>query len=250
MAPGFISIVANYLAKQFDTIDTVHMRVGALPQFPTNALKYNLTWSTAGLINEYCNPCEVIYDGQLRQSGRILAGVVRAGAGRIELQELQAALPAAGFDGVVQVHSRVDADVQQVGKYERVMGFQIVDRAKDMVNISGLKVYTTYVDEVLWASTYFGLSRYDGRHWRGYYESETGLPSDFGNAVAGRSAHEAWYCTDKGLAVVTDFPSDTWVTYLMDPNTHRGRAVVQRGDIDPDRAADDPGRIGDRDAHL
>jgi saccharopine dehydrogenase-like NADP-dependent oxidoreductase len=41
--------------------------VGALPLFPSNALKYNLTWSTPGLINEYCNPCEVIYDGELRE---------------------------------------------------------------------------------------------------------------------------------------------------------------------------------------
>ena len=40
------------------------MRVGALPQFPTNALTYNLTWSTDGLINEYCNPCEAIHDGE------------------------------------------------------------------------------------------------------------------------------------------------------------------------------------------
>ena len=29
-------------------------------------LKYNLTWSTEGLINEYCNPCEVILDGERR----------------------------------------------------------------------------------------------------------------------------------------------------------------------------------------
>ena len=41
------------------------MRVGALPQFPTNALNYNLTWSTDGLINEYCNPCEAIHEGKL-----------------------------------------------------------------------------------------------------------------------------------------------------------------------------------------
>jgi saccharopine dehydrogenase-like NADP-dependent oxidoreductase len=27
-------------------------------------LKYNLTWSTDGLINEYCNLCEVIHDGR------------------------------------------------------------------------------------------------------------------------------------------------------------------------------------------
>jgi saccharopine dehydrogenase-like NADP-dependent oxidoreductase len=63
LAPGFVSIVANHLTKKFDKLDTVHMRVGALPQFPTNALKYNLTWSTDGLINEYCNPCEAIHDG-------------------------------------------------------------------------------------------------------------------------------------------------------------------------------------------
>jgi saccharopine dehydrogenase-like NADP-dependent oxidoreductase len=64
LAPGFISIVAHHLTKTFDRLDTVYMRVGALPLFPSNALKYNLTWSTDGLINEYCNPCEVIYDGR------------------------------------------------------------------------------------------------------------------------------------------------------------------------------------------
>jgi saccharopine dehydrogenase-like NADP-dependent oxidoreductase len=42
----------------------VRLRVGALPQFPTNALNYNLTWSTDGLINEYCNPCEAIHEGK------------------------------------------------------------------------------------------------------------------------------------------------------------------------------------------
>lgn len=64
LAPGFISIVASRLTKAFDALDTVHMRVGALPQFPSNALKYNLTWSTDGLINEYCNLCEAIHDGR------------------------------------------------------------------------------------------------------------------------------------------------------------------------------------------
>ncbi len=64
LAPGFISIVAHHLAKSFDRLDTVFMRVGALPLFPTNSLKYNLTWSTDGLINEYCNPCEAIYDSR------------------------------------------------------------------------------------------------------------------------------------------------------------------------------------------
>lgn len=63
LAPGFIGIVAQDLAKRFAEVREIKMRVGALPEFPTNALKYNLTWSIDGLINEYCQPCEAIRDG-------------------------------------------------------------------------------------------------------------------------------------------------------------------------------------------
>jgi hypothetical protein len=55
------------------------------------------------------------------------------------------------------------------------------------------------------------MSRYDGRYWRGYYADETGLLSDFGNAVKGRNGNEAWFATDKGVDVMADFPTDTWV---------------------------------------
>jgi saccharopine dehydrogenase-like NADP-dependent oxidoreductase len=64
LAPGFISILAYAMTRKFDALRDVQMRVGALPVYPTNALKYNLTWSTDGLINEYCNPCEAIIDGR------------------------------------------------------------------------------------------------------------------------------------------------------------------------------------------
>jgi len=64
LAPGFVGIVAHHLAQGFDEVHDVKMRVGALPVFPTNALKYNLTWSVDGLVNEYCHPCEAIHDGQ------------------------------------------------------------------------------------------------------------------------------------------------------------------------------------------
>ncbi len=65
LAPGFISIAARELARKFDQLQQIHLRVGALPRYPANALKYNLTWSTEGLINEYCNPCEAIVDGEM-----------------------------------------------------------------------------------------------------------------------------------------------------------------------------------------
>ena len=65
LAPGFINIVANDLMERFTKLDTVKLRVGALPQNSTNMLKYSLLWSTQGVINEYCEPCEAIVDGQL-----------------------------------------------------------------------------------------------------------------------------------------------------------------------------------------
>ncbi len=68
LAPGFVSIVAHDLTREFDSLRDVQMRVGALPIYPTNALKYNLTWSTDGLINEYCNSCEAIIDGELKET--------------------------------------------------------------------------------------------------------------------------------------------------------------------------------------
>ena len=64
LAPGFISIAAAELIKHFEQLRAVKLRVGALPQHPNNVLKYSLTWSTEGLINEYGNPCQAIVDGR------------------------------------------------------------------------------------------------------------------------------------------------------------------------------------------
>lgn len=64
LAPGFISIVANELIQHFDELRSVKLRVGALPQHPNNVLKYSLTWSTDGVINEYGNLCQSIISGK------------------------------------------------------------------------------------------------------------------------------------------------------------------------------------------
>ena len=68
LAPGFITIAAAALCGRFETLHDVRMRVGALPKYPSNALNYNLTWSTDGLINEYCEPCEAIVNGERHET--------------------------------------------------------------------------------------------------------------------------------------------------------------------------------------
>ena len=67
LAPGFIGILGHDLVRRFDTLRDLHLRVGALPRHALNGLRYNLTWSTEGLINEYCNPCDAMVNGEATQ---------------------------------------------------------------------------------------------------------------------------------------------------------------------------------------
>src|SRR5262249_1343650 len=41
LAPGFVSIVAFDFVRRFDAVMDMQLRVGALPQYPSNALGYN-----------------------------------------------------------------------------------------------------------------------------------------------------------------------------------------------------------------
>jgi saccharopine dehydrogenase-like NADP-dependent oxidoreductase len=65
VAPGFVTLAGVHIIDQFEEVDTLTLRVGALPEQPNNRLKYNLTWSTEGLVNEYLHPCEALRDGKL-----------------------------------------------------------------------------------------------------------------------------------------------------------------------------------------
>jgi hypothetical protein len=84
----------------------------------------------------------------------------------------------------------------------------------------------THLEGAMWVSSYFGGSRYDGRSWRGFADIEGGLPSLFNNNVKGRSAYEAWFCTDKGAGAIVDMEPETWVQYVREGQT--GRAIVKQ----------------------
>jgi ligand-binding sensor domain-containing protein len=103
-----------------------------------------------------------------------------------------------------------------------------IDLYRDDGLVHVITTGVSYVDKILWAGSYFGASRYDGRHWRGYFNQDSGLPSDFINYVAGRSADEAWLCTDKGVGVIADFATNTWVVYTREPGSDSGSAVIMR----------------------
>lgn len=103
-----------------------------------------------------------------------------------------------------------------------------IDLYRDDGIIHVITTAASYADGALWISTYFGTCRYDGRHWRGFYAHETGIPSDFTNFLKGRSADEAWLCTDKGLGVVAHYPTDTYVAYYRNADDPGGTAKIFR----------------------
>jgi len=65
LAPGLANVIAEDLISSAHegVIDSIQIRVGALPQKPVGALGYQLAFSSGGLINEYAEPCEVIEGG-------------------------------------------------------------------------------------------------------------------------------------------------------------------------------------------
>ncbi len=67
----------------------------------------------------------------------------------------------------------------------------------------------SYSEGALWQSTYFGASRYAGGRWRSWLQKDSGLPSDFVNAVKARGRW-GFFSTDSGLCQ-TD--GDHWASY-------------------------------------
>ena len=91
--------------------------------------------------------------------------------------------------------------------------------------------------KTFWASTYFGLSGYDGRNWHNYLTKDSGLASNFINAVHSRD-DEVWASTQSGLSEL-DTRTNTWVSYRRDAATGRGEILVTHADGSKERIASD-----------
>jgi ligand-binding sensor domain-containing protein len=90
---------------------------------------------------------------------------------------------------------------------------------------------TSWADGKLWVATYFGLSRYDGVHWKGYFDHDSGLASNFINFIKAEGP-VAFICTDKGLST-TD--GENWVTYTKNQNNNNGKALILNGETSSEK---------------
>lgn len=70
LAPGWVNILAEEGCRQIHgPVETVRMMVGGLPDYHDsnlNPLRYGITWSIDGLINEYRDDCIILENGELK----------------------------------------------------------------------------------------------------------------------------------------------------------------------------------------
>ncbi|MEZ5070859.1 MAG: hypothetical protein R2751_07790 [Bacteroidales bacterium] len=83
----------------------------------------------------------------------------------------------------------------------------------------------SHANGILWVATYFGMSRYDGTRWNGYFDHDSGLASNFINFVRAKG-DVVWLCTDQGLS---SFNSEEWVTYKKNGTTGGKRVYYKDG---------------------
>jgi ligand-binding sensor domain-containing protein len=118
-------------------------------------------------------------------------------------------------------------------EYRDPDGEMEIDLLADDGPVHEVSSFVAFDQGVLWQSTYFGLSRYDGRRWSSYVAADTGFPSDFVSHASSRG-HTVWLGTDQGLAV---FDGETMVSYVRteagtaDVRVWRGGQEVERREL-------------------
>src|SRR5438445_10462751 len=67
LAPGMVNILAEHAIKQLDTVDSVRIFVGGLPQHPEPPLNYQIVYSLEGVLDYYTTLSWVLRKGKRRQ---------------------------------------------------------------------------------------------------------------------------------------------------------------------------------------
>jgi ligand-binding sensor domain-containing protein len=114
---------------------------------------------------------------------------------------------------------------KQFKDYTDPDGEMEIDLLPDDGVVHDITTATSWADGIMWVSTYFGLSRYDGSHWKGYFKTDSGLASNFINFIRAVGP-VVFVCTDNGLSSTDGV---NWVTYKKNDNNEAGMALIING---------------------
>lgn len=120
-----------------------------------------------------------------------------------------------------------DTETEDFRDYIDPDGEMEIDLFPDDGLVHDITTGVTYANDILWVGTYFGLSRYDGNHWKGYFDHDSGLASNFINNVKANGS-VVWLCTDKGIS---SFDGEHWVTYKKLDNQQGGQVISRIGTV-------------------
>ena len=104
-------------------------------------------------------------------------------------------------------------------------GFMEIDLQPNDGLVHDITTAASYANGIVWVSTYFGMSRYDGKNWNGYFNHDSGLASNFINYLKAQGP-VVYVCCDNGFST---FNGETWVTYTKNDNDENGKAIITNG---------------------
>ena len=64
LAPGMVNVIAQHGIDQFDTVESVKLFVGGLPQTPEPPLGYQIAYSIEGMVDYYTTTSLIVRNGQ------------------------------------------------------------------------------------------------------------------------------------------------------------------------------------------
>ncbi len=137
-----------------------------------------------------------------------------------------------GGDGKVYIAAwgggiiEYELETGQMRDYTDPDGEMEIDLFPDDGLVHDITTGSSYDNGILWVGTYFGMSRYDGTRWKGYFDHDSGLASNFINFTKAQGT-AVWLCTDNGLS---NFNGKTWVTYRPFSGSTKGEVIITEGD--------------------
>ncbi len=166
----------------------------------------------AGHLDTFTNEWEIFTEKNAPMHEPWTYGV-SAGGGKVYI--------AAWGGGVIEYTSKTG----KFRDYTDPDGEMEIDLLPDDGLVHDITTATSWSDSILWVSTYFGMSRYDGKNWKGYFKEDSGLASNFINFIRAKG-RVVFVCSDNGLSC-TD--GETWVTYKKNENNTDGKAIITIG---------------------
>jgi ligand-binding sensor domain-containing protein len=178
---------------------------------------WTATGGGAGLYDTYTKQWEIFTEKNAPMHEPWTYGV-SAGDGKIFI--------AAWGGGVIEYTKKT----KQFKDYTDPDGEMEIDLLPDDGLVHDITTATSWGAGYLWVSTYFGLSSYDGTHWKGYFKDHCGLASDFINFIRAEGPI-VFICTDNGLSCTN---GKSWVTYKRNDSNSNGKAIITNYGRDDD----------------